>query len=392
MIMKYKKAPLIENVEEMFIGPFGSSLKNECFVSREDAFCIVYEQKHAIQKTMNVETRYIDEKKFKELKRFNIKSGDIIVSCRGTIGETYVVPEDAPLGIMHPSIMKIRLKEGVYDKYYFNTLLKMRLKKHETEANGSGIKMAISAKELGKELFPVPPIKDQEIITHILSSIESLILKRKQQLAKLDELVKARFVELFGEPMENPHNYLVKRIDEVAGFVKGITYSPEEVCDKDGIVVLRSSNIKGSTFDLQDIVTISKKVSSEKLVKENDILMCNRNGSARLVGKVALIPKLDEDMTFGTFMTIVRSPIYKYLFVFFQTEAFRRQIQFQTAVAINQISLPLLASVTVPIPPKELQNQFAAFVEQVDKSKVAVQKALDEAQTLFDSLMQQYFG
>ena len=132
---------------------------------------MVYEQKHAIQKTMSVETRYVDEKKYKELRRFNVKGGDIIVSCRGTIGETFVIPEDAPLGIMHPSIMKIRLKDGVYDKYYFNSLLKMRLKKHETEANGSGIKMAISATELGKELFPVPSLAEQEQIKNILSKV-----------------------------------------------------------------------------------------------------------------------------------------------------------------------------------------------------------------------------
>ena len=65
--MEYKKMPLGENVEEMFIGPFGSSLKNECFVAQEHAYCMVYEQKHAIQKTMKVETRYVDEKKYKEL-------------------------------------------------------------------------------------------------------------------------------------------------------------------------------------------------------------------------------------------------------------------------------------------------------------------------------------
>ena len=225
-----------------------------------------------------------------------------------------------------------------------------------------------------------------------MATVQKPLSTRIAQLEQLDELVKSRFIELFGEPMENPHNYPVKRIDEVAELVKGITYSPEEVCDKDGIVVLRSSNIKGSTFDLQDIVVISKKVPSEKLVKENDILMCNRNGSARLVGKVALIPKLDENMTFGTFMTIVRSQMYKYLFVFFQMEAFRRQIQFQTAVAINQISLPLLAGVTVPIPPLELQEQFAAFVEQTDKSKLAVQQSIAELEELKKSLMQKYFG
>ena len=97
-------------------------------------------------------------------------------------------------------------------------------------------------------------------------------------------------------------------------------------------------------------------------------------------------------MTFGTFMTIVRSQMYKYLFVFFQLEAFRRQIQFQTAVAINQISLPLLAGVTVPIPPMELQEQFAAFVEQTDKSKSEIQKSLEKLETLKKALMQKYFG
>lgn len=91
-------------------------------------------------------------------------------------------------------------------------------------------------------------------------------------------------------------------------------------------------------------------------------------------------------------MTIVRSDIYEYLFAFFQMDAFREQIKFQTAVAINQISLPLLASVKLPVPPRELIDEFQTFTKQVDKSKVAVQKSLDETQVLFDSLMQKYFG
>ena len=154
---QYVRVPLRENIEEMFIGPFGSSLKNESFVNAEKAYCMVYEQKHAIQKSMDVETRYVNKEKYEELKRFNVQGGDIIVSCRGTIGETFIVPDNAPLGIMHPSIMKIRLKAGVYDKQYFNLLLIKYLKEHESEANGSGIKMAISAKELANVSFPLPP-------------------------------------------------------------------------------------------------------------------------------------------------------------------------------------------------------------------------------------------
>ena len=212
---EYKYIPLGDNVEEMFIGPFGSSLKNECFVEEDEAYCMVYEQKHAIQKTMDVETRYVNEQKYNELKRFNVHGGDIIVSCRGTIGETFIVPDDAPIGIMHPSIMKIRLKEGVYDKYYFNLLLKSRLKKHEVEANGSGIKMAISATELGKELFPVPTMEEQLEITDIISRTSCVIEKRKQELSALDDLIKARFVEMFGDPVLNPFSWEMKRLDEI---------------------------------------------------------------------------------------------------------------------------------------------------------------------------------
>lgn len=323
---------------------------------------------------------------------YRVNKDDILIAMSGaTVGKSCINQLSDRL-LLNQRVASVSSKKGVNNSYIYYFVSSPSFMNYVLEQSVGCAQPNISIKQLNDIQLTIPTIDEQNKIVSVLNKATKLIDDRKQQLVKLDELVKARFVEMFGEPMENPHNYLVKRIDEVAKLVKGITYSPEEVCDKDGIVVLRSSNIKGSTFDLQDIVTISKKVSSEKLVKENDILMCNRNGSARLVGKVALIPKLDEDMTFGTFMTIVRSPIYKYLFVFFQTEAFRRQIQFQTAVAINQISLPLLASVTVPIPPKELQNQFAAFVEQVDKTKFAVQKALDEAQTLFNSLMQQYFG
>lgn len=154
----FAREPLGQNVIEMFIGPFGSALKNECFVEGNDAFCMVYEQKHAIQKTLDVPTRYVNEGKYQELKRFTIHPGDIIVSCRGTIGEIYAVPEDAPMGIMHPSIMKVRVKKEKYDQKFFVFVLEQYMKEHAREANGTSVKMAVSAKALEKELFIVPPL------------------------------------------------------------------------------------------------------------------------------------------------------------------------------------------------------------------------------------------
>lgn len=233
-------------------------------------------------------------------------------------------------------------------------------------------------------------VVEQAKVVQILEKTEKIIGNLRAQLIELDNLIKSRFVEMFGDPNINPKEYEVKKMDEISEIIKGITYSPEQISDN-GMIVLRSGNIKGNIFDLSDIKRINKVVKEDKWVKGNDILMCNRNGSANLVGKVAKIPMTDENMTFGTFMTIVRSDYFEYLFAFFQTEAFRKQIQFQTSVAINQISIPLLASVKVPFPTLEEQKEFSIFAQQVDKLKFSIQQSLDETQKLFDSLMQEYF-
>ena len=171
---KFKKKKLNENVKEMFIGPFGSSLKNECFVSKEEGFCIVYEQKHAIKKTIDTLNRYVDKKKYEELKRFTVYPGDIIVSCRGTVGEIYRIPYNAKFGIMHPSIMKIRLNNEVYNVIFFKKMLEKHMKKILYMSQGSGIKMAITAKELGKKDFIVPPLSLQNEFASFVTKTNKL--------------------------------------------------------------------------------------------------------------------------------------------------------------------------------------------------------------------------
>lgn len=194
----YPLEPLANNVIEMFIGPFGSSLKNEFFVDKEDGFCMVYEQKHAIQKTMDVPTRYVPKSKYEELKRFSVIGGDIIVSCRGTIGEIYIVPDDAPLGIMHPSIMKIRLNTERYNQKFFVFALEQYMAEHNAEANGSGVKMAVSATVLGKADFAVPPIDLQNQFAALIEQTNKSKLTIQQSLDKLEILNKALMQHYFG--------------------------------------------------------------------------------------------------------------------------------------------------------------------------------------------------
>ncbi len=393
---KYKQEPLKDNVLEMFIGPFGSSLKNDCFVDEEDGFCMVYEQKHAIQKTMDVETRYVNEKKYNELKRFNVRGGDIIVSCRGTIGETFIVPDDAPLGVMHPSIMKIRLKDGVYNKCFFNDLLYTRLKKHEAEANGSGVKMAISANKLGEELFPVPSIQQQEEIIQKITLIRKLIDQRKTELLALDELIKARFVEMFGTINDNKYGYDVKTLQEVCEQIKDGTHqTPEYTEDKEnGFKFLSSKDVTSGKIDWSNIKYIPESLHNELYAriapKKGDLLLA-KNGTTG----VAAVVDCDEVFDIYVSLALLRPINIDSIYLWAAVNSAETKHQFDGSlkgIGVPNLHLGEIKKTMILVPPMEKQKDFDIFLEQVDKSKFAIQKSLEKTQLLFDSLMQKYFG
>lgn len=186
----WEVAPLKESVIEMFLGPFGSALKTECYVNQEDSFCMVYEQKHAIRKTLDTETHYINKEKFESLKRFEVHSGDFIMSCRGTIGEVYRLPSNAPLGIIHPSLMKIRIKEDKYSSTFFVNLLSYIIKNECTV--GNCIQMAITAKELGQRKSILPPLSLQQQFANKIELIEKQKELIKQSIKETETLFDSR--------------------------------------------------------------------------------------------------------------------------------------------------------------------------------------------------------
>ena len=189
--------PLKESVEEMFLGPFGSALKTDCYVDKDNSFCMVYEQKHAIRKTMDVETHYISQEKFESLKRFEVHSGDFIMSCRGTIGEIYRLPNNAPIGIIHPSLMKIRIKEDVYQPTFFIRLLTRIVKNEDT--NGNCVQMAITAKELGARQPIIPPLDLQQEFASKIEAIEKQKELLKRSIKEIETLFDARMDYYFGD-------------------------------------------------------------------------------------------------------------------------------------------------------------------------------------------------
>ena len=195
----YERKKLKENVTEMFIGPFGSDLKNEVFVEKERGYCVVYEQKHAIKKRIDDEIRYITKEKYEVLKRFRVDAGDIIVSCRGTIGKIFVLPSNSNFGIIHPSLMKIKLKKEKYNNTFFEKLLEKYMQENLYSIQGSSIKMAITAKKLGEEYFIIPPIELQNKFTERIEKIEKL----KFEIEKSIEIAQNLYDSLISKYFDN---------------------------------------------------------------------------------------------------------------------------------------------------------------------------------------------
>ena len=184
----FQKKKLKDNIIEMFIGPFGSDLKNEIFVDKEKGYCMVYEQRHAIKRLIDNDVRYITKEKYESLKRFKVEGGDIIVSCRGTIGKIYALPNDAEFGIIHSSLMKIKLKKDKYNNTFFEKLLEKYMQENIYSTQGSSIKMAITAKKLSEEYFIIPPIELQNKFAERVEKIEKLSFEIEKSIKEAENL------------------------------------------------------------------------------------------------------------------------------------------------------------------------------------------------------------
>ena len=313
-------------------------------------------------------------------------AGTVILSSRAPIGKTAIAGCEM---FCNQGFKNLICSEKIDSKYLYYFLSG---KTDYLNSLGRGATFKEISKAIVENIeIPLPEVEEQKRIAACFERLLRLIQLQKAELEELDKLVKSRFIELFGDPQRNPHGYKHTKLSDIATYYNGLTYKPENVA-AEGTIVLRSSNIQNNQLDFGDTIRVDCTIKERLMVQKNDILMCSRNGSAKLVGKVALIKDIQEPMSFGAFMMIIRSHYFGYLMTYFQMDAFRQQIKTGATTTINQITGRMLDDVTIPLPPMALVDQFAAFVEQTDKSKLAVQKGLQELEILKKSLMQQYFG
>ncbi len=243
--------------------------------------------------------------------------------------------------------------------------------------------------------------KQQAIVVSVLDRITTIVQSRHQQLQALDDLIKARFVEMFGDPISNPHgwdtyqlNDCLERIDNGKSFV--CSDKPRK-----GIfpAVLKLS---AATYGEYRPGENKALLTEEQFVEESEVhsgdLLFTRKNTPELVGMAAYVQKtppklMMPDLIFRLVTNEKMNPVF--LWQLINCKEFRPIIQGisgGSAKSMSNISKERLGKVSVICPPRWLQDQMIPFVNQIDKSKAVVQKALDEAQLLFDSLMQQYFG
>ena len=219
----------------------------------------------------------------------------------------------------------------------------------------------------------------QELLEQIKTEKQKLVMEGKLKKSALNDSVIFRgddnkYYEQIGKkclditeqiPFEIPSNWEWCRVRNVSNSYIGLTYKPTDI-DEKGIIVLRSCNIRNGKLALDDIVRVSSSISEKLLIEENDIIICARNGSKRLVGKSALIRNLTEPMTFGAFMAICKTPIYEYMFAYLQSDLFFGQLRdVSNTTTINQLTQNKFNDFLIPIPPVKEQERIAFKISQL---------------------------
>ena len=321
--------------------------------------------------------------------------GDILISVRAPIGALNIANEQCCIG---RGLAALTTNETLCDPKYLWYGLECKVDELNSKGTGSTFK-AINKKTLAETEIPLPSLEEQHRIAATLDKVSDLIAKRRAQLDKLDLLVKARFVEMFGDPETNTKHWPELPMNRVCSVGSSKRMYQSEHSLK-GVPFWRVSNLTDlintgiATADLYipeerynelkaqgqvptagDILVTSRGTLGQcYIVKENDVFYFQD-------GMISWLSKYSKSIT----------PLYiSYLFAM---PGFRKQIEsMQAGTTVPYLSIAMIKRLDVMIPSMEVQNRFNDFVRQADKSKLMIQQSLNKLEMLKKALMQKYFG
>ena len=331
----------------------------------------------------------------KDAKKYSLEEGDMLMSLTGNVGRIAKLSKEFLPAALNQRVACLRIKDEVaLDKAFLFNLLNSDYFEQQCIAASKGVAQKNMSTEWLKEYeIPMLSLEQQKEIATILDKVSELIALRKEQLAKLDQLVKSRFIELFGDPVKNTMGWPSKPLNDACDGIGDGLHGTPEYDDNGGYPFINGNNL----IDGKIVITsATKMVSQETYTKHfidisSNAILISINGT---LGKLAFYN--GEQVMLGKsacYCNLKLNVNKVFVYGVMKSDAFAEFLDnCSTKSTIKNVGLKAMREYKLILPPTELQEQFAAFVEQSDKSKLAIQQSLDKLETLKKSLMQEYFG
>jgi type I restriction enzyme S subunit len=378
-------------------GPFGGALKKDSFVDEGYA---VYEQQHAIYNQFTKIRYFIDATKFNELKRFKLNSGDLIMSCSGTMGKIAIVPENIKTGIINQALLKLTPSSKVdinYLKYWLESASFQYTLNDNT--HGAAIKNVASVSVLKSIDIPLPSLNEQKRIAAILDKADVIRRKRQQAIQLADDFLRSVFLDMFGDPVSNPKEFRKVQITQLADVITGYAFkSAEYIPDSESSVRLcRGANTLAGYFEWKD----TAYWDNDKLqgienyrINPGDVILAMDRPWISSGLKVCVFPENQRDTYLVQRVARIRpkQSIYTdYLYSCILSNAFEKHCC-PTETTVPHISPVELKNFEVLLPKESLINKYHDVVSKVRKSLFNMESALKKSTDAFNSLSQKAFA
>ena len=339
--------------------------------------------------------KYISPVFFKSLKSGILQKGDVLIVKDGaTTGKVAYVSQLPSCAAINEHVFLLRSKPTLYSKFLFY-YLQSPVGNHKVMKYYHGATVGGIGKNIVNLEIPLPPLDEQRRIAAVLDKVTGLIAKRRQQLEMLDELVKARFVEMFGDPLKNERGWDLLQITKVCERIFGGGTPPKSHPEyfKGTIPWVSPKDMKSCfvTDSIDHITETAVQNSTTNLVPQNSVLMVIRSGILKhdLPVAINLIPvTINQDMKAFIPNEKVTAEYLMYYFKAIEKDI----LSGVRGVTADNIDFKSFQSRRIVVPPIELQAQFSDFAKQAEKTKTTINHSLEKLETLKKALMQEYFG
>jgi len=318
--------------------------------------------------------------------------GDVLVTGVGTLGKVYVVPDETAFYFKDGNIIWFKVK-GKLNSYFLKQLYYTPLIEYQISEFSAGSTVGTyTITGAKKTLIPFPKPEEQKQIAAALSNVDGLVESLEKLAVKKRDMKTAAMQQLLTGKKRLPGfdgEWNKRTLGELGDCIIGLTYSPSQI-NESGTLVLRSSNIQNGVLKFEDNVRVISKIPEKLMVRQNDILVCVRNGSRALIGKCVLINQNAIGMTFGAFMSVYRSEFGSFIFYQFQSDVIQEQINKNLGVTINQITNKTMRSFEIDFPEDENErNAIVSILSDMDSEIDILEQRFAKARSLKTGMMQE---